>query len=211
MQKNQLNRRGITLVETLIVLGIIATLVGILWLAIGPRALVSSRKAAISAGLKQATAGLAMYRGDNNDAFPGHWDDFGFSQPNTPKDIAEGADPIIPAPIQYPKSWMTENGWGPTEITYLMNSGPQFLVSRYTPRYPFDEQLYPVFSANFFTRVAVEHGQTWTFVPPNYSKFVGPGREIEKLAGFTDGHVAWHMANDLWEQELMYRSSYGDK
>ena len=210
MPKNQLNKTGITLVETLIVLGIVATLMGVLWLIVGPRVLVSSRKAAISAGLKQASTGLAIYRADYDDAYPADWQDFGFAKSNTPENISKGSYAIVPGPPEYPKSWMTENGMGVTELTYLYNSGVQRLLSRYKPVYPFDEHLYPIFAANFFVRLEVEHGHLWSFVPPNYTRYSTPGKEYVRLACFTDGHVAWCPTEAIWEKELMYKSEFGE-
>ncbi len=195
-------------------MGIVATLAGILWMVLAPKMMRSARTAAIMGGLKQAAAGLAIYRGDNNDTFPADWHEFGFSKPNSAENIKEGAWPIIDAPPSYPESWRTEQGYGSTELTYLYNSGVQNIIATYTPKYPFDEQSHPAFRANFFPKLIEENGHEWSFAPPDMRIFRGNGetyRIYSSLGSFTDGHVKWGPQLNEWEKELSYRANFGDR
>jgi hypothetical protein len=194
-------------------MAIIATLTGILWMILAPKSVFEARTASISSGLKQAATGLAIYRGDNNDAYPGDWDDFGFTRPNDPKYIAMGANRLIPGPPSYPESWRTEGNFGATNLTYLFNSLVQSFVSQYNMTYPFDDQKYPIFAAYFFQKTVDEHGHDFTFSPPHMSIFTGHGETYKiynRLGGYADGHVKWGPILDIWQKELSYRRYYGD-
>ena len=214
MQKSQLTRKGITFVEVLIVMCILVTLFGILWMVLAPKAMRSARATAITGGLKQAASGLAIYRGDNNDSYPADWREFGFTKPNSEEYIKRGGIRLTNAPPSYPESWRTEQGRGATELTYLYNSGVQHIVERLTMRYPFEEQTYPIFAANFFPKLIEEHGHPWTFAPPKMRIYRGNGETYPvyaRLGAFTDGHVKWGPHTDIWEMEYDYRLNFGEK
>src|SRR4051812_47591934 len=73
-------RRGFTLTELLVVIGVIALLIGILLPALS-KARESSRRASCLSNLRQLGHFLVMYANDNRDALPngntvgGRWDD----------------------------------------------------------------------------------------------------------------------------------------
>jgi type II secretory pathway pseudopilin PulG len=210
MQKNQLKQRGITFAEVLIVMGIIATLSGILWMVLAPKVMQSARTAAITGGLKQAAAALAIYRGDNNDAFPDDWRDMGFEKPNLPKYIALGSVRTLSAPPSYPESWRTQESTGLTELSYLYHVGIRSLISKYEPRYWFDEHEHPTFAAKFFEKLSPGNESAWSFVPPDMTVFTGNGKvkARKRLGGYTDGHVKWGPEFELWEMELLYKMEF---
>jgi prepilin-type N-terminal cleavage/methylation domain-containing protein len=159
-------KRGLTLIEIIIVVAIVGLLTVILSAVIAPRVMNSSRDTAVFNMLRQCSISLNIYRADHDSAYPGSWFELGFTRKNLPKYVALGADPVIGDPPSFPHSWIDPvppmkgkpaepvltTSFKPS-IGYVMQIPYQRALRKFKPDYPFEESKDAMFIASFRKKV----------------------------------------------------------
>src|SRR4051794_14619789 len=116
MRNRQLAYRAFTLVELLVVIGIIALLVGILLPTLGKARDAAARTACMS-GLRELNNALRIYAQENRDAVPIG----GIAA--SPTTGAQGTNPNMQFPFTYTVYWKGPSGEGIGGLGFLAYSG----------------------------------------------------------------------------------------
>jgi prepilin-type N-terminal cleavage/methylation domain-containing protein len=131
MNRSHAVQRGFTLIEMLVVVGIIATLAGLLLPAVG---LVKRMANDIKCGnnLQQIGAAIEVYKFDNNDVFPSHLIGGLGTTENSTNDLVHADGPlkglakifICPRDSQSGKDPQMGRGSAFSDLSYMYDSGP---------------------------------------------------------------------------------------
>ncbi|HWA84439.1 MAG TPA: type II secretion system protein [Fimbriimonadaceae bacterium] len=182
-----MRQRGLTLVETIVVTGIIAFLVAVTWLLIAPALKAKGIETHIRADLRQFVAAITMYRSDNDDRLPPR------------KTVLISGTPMAYA------NWPE----GSVYAGYASSSGDYYYTQPYRMQVfeslpgtqnHFDPNVNPIVKALFFMR-KVGRERYWMY------EYGGGGRWAERndyrcLCGFLDGSVRWAKAREPYEDEF---------
>jgi len=212
-------KRGITLLEVLVAVAIVATLTAILWAVLAPSSLSRSRHASVTAGLRQCVVAFNIYRSNNDDKYPLDWVGMGFSKPNSHPDwVKRGARPVVDNPPSYPASWQehpdktvpdTRVMNRPAPLSWDMPLGVQQVLAKYTPDYPFDEAQDPMFHCSWMFLEGTGKPSFFT-LGEHKEVLMMPGQDRRILASFLDGHVRWdYFSGHKWREEYFWQRWWG--
>ena len=117
--------RGVTLIETLAVVAILAVLMGVVWMAVAGRVKQGAKQARIKSDMRQVVLAVNLYRSDNDGGLPSNWPQFGYYKV-TKKGAYGGGYPLQdmydPKPPAYDVSYHTPECAQPPEasMTFFM-------------------------------------------------------------------------------------------
>lgn len=124
---------GITLIETLTVIGIITIVSCICFAAIAPRTKLAAKQAQVKSDLKQVSVAMNLYRADHDDGLPRGWVDLGYFKVNKKDKFGPGYPPQdvkYASPPEYDPSYHTPEcramPKGTLELHLIYNSVKRF-------------------------------------------------------------------------------------
>lgn len=186
-----MNRRAFSLVELLIVIGIILTLTAVIWLAVGPAAKKRGYESQVRNDLRQLSIALASYRLDNDDRWAPRIDA-----------IAAYVPGVATSP-SFTKEVLPECGAGRAYYRYQRSRDHIDLEKTYVAEYPFDSGSDAVFKADFHCR---RTGTLRRVLEPSDDGWVEVAQEEWYVLGSrVDGSVAWFDYFEMWEKEFAYK------
>jgi hypothetical protein len=183
-----MKRKGITLVEVLVVTAIVVSLVAVGWMLLAQAAKRRALEVGVRNDLRQFVVALTMYKSDYDGVYPLGADALHRHVPNVP---------LEPTNIREP---LPGCGAGSVEYHFTRNISILTLEKKYHAEYPFDERVNPVVKTPGICR---KPGTTQEFV------FYGAGhwqprvREVKLVLGAKiDGSVGWFDSLEQWEEEF---------
>jgi prepilin-type N-terminal cleavage/methylation domain-containing protein len=216
LRKQPRCRAGVTLTEVLIVTAILAVLSAVLWMVLRPAAIHRGRVASVTTGLRSAISAFNIYRADNNDAYPGNWQQMGMAKTY----FSEKLDSIVTvdAPPEYPASWESRKNLIrsqntetlPLKLMLVVSAIVQTQFRRYSPRTPFDESSHGLITAKFMVEPVEKRGSYTVWFGENYDSITRVLPYQRELAAFGDGHVAFQVPTYFsdWFNELEYQRKW---
>lgn len=188
--------RGITLVEVLIAVAIVATLVVVLWFVLGPASKGKAIEARIRSELTQIHLAMNLYREDYDGQLPTNFESL---TRHVGKDLSkpEGIKELFP-----------ECGVGTASYSFLRNRGYLMGEKSYQPIHPFELGKNPYVKAGFYCRLT---GARKTFLTYGNPKQMGQPvtvPEILSLGILESGRIGWFDQIEQWQFEFMDRNRY---
>jgi len=186
------SKRGITLVEVLVVTAIVASLAAVLWMVLAPAAKKRALQARVTSDLRQIADAINQYMGDDDDRYPLElWD-------------LKTTDPGINLKPPTTRAEFPECDSGPGWYYFTQ---PERVVQgekTYDAVFPFDPQSNPIVKAHFMCRLP---GGTegFTIVLPDGKQEHHAGPLRYDLGARLDGSVGWFDALEEWEIEYANR------
>src|SRR5512138_1741237 len=122
-------KRGVTLIEILIVVGIILTLTVVIWVVVGPAVKKKSYETLVRNDLHQIYVAINVYRNQYDDDLPLGLEDLKKELPTTPE-----------SPKFTDKFWP---GCGGGQPSYYYTRPYDLLIEerKYTPKWPWDSKI----------------------------------------------------------------------
>lgn len=186
-------QRGITLIEIIIVITIILLLSAVAWMILGPKSKASAVESSARSDLKQCVAAIHIYMADNDGNLP-LW----------PKSLPKGTPIRVQnfAMLAGNPDYFSPTGYG--DIVLTRHYFAVLAERLYTPRYPWDEDKYPILMSPIKKEIRGAKRQV-----PYYSgcgKFVRliPSGLAKALSAFMDGHTDWHPSPSDYSLENAY-------
>lgn len=183
--------RGITLVETLAVISIVAVLTAVLTFAVFGRSQKEAVRASIKSDLKQCVMAINMYLADNDGGYPRYMHETGYGAPDPSGKYRDGEGQLV--------------GRDGYLLTYYWVA--QQVHSRFNPRWRFDPEKHSIVNAEF------DREPTHLKTCPSIREWNGDIFESRCYGdnrvpgGFMDGHVARVRMFEIWMINVIYKHS----
>lgn len=188
-------RRGITLVQTLVVITIIVVVTAILGLTIGPRAKVKAKEVRVKSDLRQFASAINLYRSDFDDRLPVSRDNlYAWGKGNLPK---WELDESFVQPTDMP--WA-----GYVNYFFTMPWEFQQIASKVPLKHPFSESNSSIVKAKFWRRSAGNQIIPFEVTLWPDGQIIDAGRDPVKVLGARlDGSVGWFWLLEDFQMETM--------
>lgn len=183
-----MKRRGMSLVEVIMVAAIVMSLAAIAWLLIAPAAKRRGVQATLTSDLHQIAMSIRMYMADTDDAWPATLECVKAVYPSTP----------IKPPVA--KDQFPECGGGRATYDYTRNYGYMQGERAYDAEFPFDVNRNAIVKADFFCWIPGTKEQVMVFGDGVKQWSIQPVRR--SLGVRLDGSVGWFRPWEDWQEEF---------
>jgi prepilin-type N-terminal cleavage/methylation domain-containing protein len=120
-------RRGVTLVEVLVVVTIIGILAGVIWLAVAGSVKAAAKRTQLKSDLHQIILAANIYRADNDDGLPSNWKAIGYYGTNRKDKFSKG---FPPQDVRYDKPPSYDVSYHTPECAAPPSATPSYLLFR---------------------------------------------------------------------------------